>query len=110
MDAAPAKTSVTTTVGGGKLLTVDRFVPHVSTVPANLGRMVGLHLREKALASVVEGAGRNQPHVALFLHGGYSPSTVAYDLDYRDYSWMAQLARAGFDVFALTHTGYGASP
>lgn len=110
MDAAPAKTSVVTTAGGEKLLTVDRFVPHVSTVPANLGRTVGLHLREKALASVVDGAGRNKPHVVLFLHGGYSPSTVAYDLDYKDYSWMAQLARAGFDVFALTHTGYGASP
>jgi pimeloyl-ACP methyl ester carboxylesterase len=89
---------------------VDRFVPHVSTVPANLGRTVGLHLREKVLASVLDGAARVKPHVVLFLHGGYSPSTVAYDFDYRDYSWMAQLARSGFDVFALTHTGYGASP
>lgn len=110
MDAAPAKTGVTTTAGGEKLLTVDRFVPHVSTVPANVGRTVGLHLREKVLASVLDGAARVKPHVVLFLHGGYSPSTVAYDFDYRDYSWMAQLARSGFDVFALTHTGYGASP
>ena len=110
MDAAPAKTGVTTTAGGEQLLTVDRFVPHMSTVPANLGRTVGLHLREKALASVLDSAARVKPHVVLFLHGGYSPSTVAYDFDYRDYSWMAQLARSGFDVFALTHTGYGASP
>ena len=110
MDVAPARTSIATTESGEKLLTVDRFVPHVSTVPANLGRMVGLHLREKTLASTIDGAGRSEPHVVLFLHGGYSPSAVAYDLDYRDYSWMAQLARAGFDAFALTHTGYGASP
>ena len=106
MDVAPAKTTITTTASGEKLLTVDRFVPHVSTVPANLGRTVGLHVREKVLASAIEG----KPRVVLFLHGGYSPSVVAYDLEYRDYSWMAQLARAGFDVFALTHTGYGASP
>jgi len=110
MDVAPAKTTVTTTAGGERLLTMDRFVPHVSTVPANLGRTVGLHLREKVLASVADGAARSKPRVVLFLHGGYSPATVAYDLEYRDYSWMAQLARAGFDVFALTQTGYGASP
>ena len=110
MDVALAKMAVTVTASGEKLLTVDRFVPHVSTVPANLGRTVGLHLREKVLASVLDGAARIKPHVVLFLHGGYSPSTVAYDFDYKDYSWMAQLARAGFDVFALTHTGYGASP
>ena len=110
MDVAPAKTVVTTLAGGDRLLTIDRFVPHVSTVPANLGRTVGLHLREKVLASSLDNTGRAKPPVVLFLHGGYSPSVIAYDFDYRDYSWMAQLARAGYDVFALTHTGYGASP
>ena len=110
MDAAPARTSVTTTAGGDRLLTVDRFVPHVSTVPANLGRTVGLHLREKVLGSALEKGAHAKPPVVLFLHGGYSPSVIAYDFDYRDYSWMTQLARAGYDVFALTHTGYGASP
>lgn len=44
------------------------------------------------------------------VHGGFAPSVVAYDLQYRDYSFMAQLARAGFDVFALSHTGYAPSP
>lgn len=92
---------------GGNLLSIDRFVPHVSSVPANRGRLVGLHLREKVLSATLE---RGRPDVVLFVHGGYSPSVVAYDLDYRDYSWMAQLARAGFDAFAMTHTGYGASP
>src|SRR5258706_1941816 len=110
MDAAPAKTSVVTTAGGEKLLTVDRFVPHVSTVPANLGRTVGLHLREKVLASVVEGAARGKPRVVLFLHGGYSPSTVAYDLDYKDDSCISQLAHSGFVALPLTHTSYDACP
>lgn len=89
----------------------DRFVPHTSTVPANAGQPVALHLRERVLASVERGiaAGKRAP-VVLFVHGGFSPATVAYDLDYKDFSWMEQLARAGFDVFALTHTAYGYSP
>jgi len=33
----------------------------------------------------------------------------AFDLDYQDYSWMAYLAVAGFDVFALDLQGYGGS-
>lgn len=91
------------------IVTIDRFVPHVSTVPANLGQTVGLFVREKAPASV-QLAPSLKPQVVLFIHGGYSPSVVAYDLDYKDYSFMAALARAGFDAFAMTHTGYGASP
>ena len=95
---------------GQALLATDRFVPHVSTVHANLGRTVGLHLREKVLASVLDEKGAARAPLVLFIHGGYLPSTVAYDLEYRDYSWMEHLARAGFDVFAMTHTGYGNSP
>ena len=88
--------------------TMDRFVTHVSTVPANLGQTVGLHLREKVAPSV---AANSKPHVVLFVHGGFSPSNVAYDLDYKDdYSFMRVLARAGHDVFAMTHTAYGSSP
>lgn len=93
-------------VADESIVTVDRFVPHVSTVPANRGQTVGLFLREKQLAA----APKARRPVVLFVHGGYSPSVVAYDLEYRDFSLMAPLARAGFDVFALTHTGYGASP
>lgn len=106
----PALTCVTSLADGQKLLTMDRFVPHVSTVPANRGRAVGLHLREKVLASTLDRKRAASAPIVLFIHGGYSPSVVAYDLDYRDYSWMGQLARAGFDLFAMTHTGYGGSP
>ena len=107
---ANAPTRVTSLANGQKLITSDRFVPHVSTVPANRGRTVGLHLREKVLAETLEPNGGGRAPVVLFVHGGYSPAVVAYDLEYRDYSWMDQLARAGFDVFAMTHTGYGSSP
>jgi pimeloyl-ACP methyl ester carboxylesterase len=47
--------------------------------------------------------------VVLFVHGGYSPSTLAFDVPYRDYSWMEFLARAGYDVFGMDMTGYGRS-
>ena len=93
------------------VLSVDRFVPHVSTVPINKGQTVGLHLRERVLASVAHRASQGKPApVVLFLHGGFSPAPAAYDLQYKDYSWMEYLAKAGFDVFALAHTAYGFSP
>ena len=94
-----------------RVLSVDRFVPHVSTVPINKGQTVGLHLRERVLDSVAQKNSKGAPApVVLFLHGGFSPAPVAYDLDYKDFSWMAYLARAGFDTFALAHTAYGFSP
>ena len=92
------------------LITTDSFVAHVSTVPANQGRTVGLFLRERALASTLAAAPDRKPHVVLMVHGGFGPSIVAYDLQYRDYSFMAVLARAGFDVFTMSFTGYGPSP
>ena len=90
------------------IVTCDRFITHISTVPATRGQTVGLFVREKALESTLA-AGR-KPHVVLMVHGGFAPSTVAYDLQYRDYSFMAAMAQAGFDVFAMSHTGYGPSP
>ena len=90
-----------------QLVTQDRFVTHVSTVPATAGQTVGLFVRERALASTLEKA---QPPVVIMVHGGFATSVVAYDLQYKDYSFMSALARAGFDVFALSHTGYAPSP
>jgi pimeloyl-ACP methyl ester carboxylesterase len=94
------------------VLKVDHFVPHVSTVPANAGQRVGLYVRERVTAEVAQtaAAAPGSARVVLFVHGGFSPSPVAFDLDYKDYSWMAYLARAGFDVFAMVHTAYGSSP
>ena len=93
-----------------RIVTTDSFVSHVSTVHATLGQTVGLFVREKALASTLAAAATRRPHVVLMVHGGFGPSIVAYDLQYLDYSFMSALARAGFDVFTLSHTGYGPSP
>ncbi len=94
------------------VLTVNRFVPHTSTVPANAGQRVGISVREKLstdLAARIEGGARPDGRVVLFVHGGTVPSVPEYDLPYQDYSWMEYLAAAGFDTFAMDQTGYGLS-
>ena len=88
-------------------------MPHTSTVPVNAGQRVGLYLREKAAAEAIarfEAGAPPEGRVVLFVHGGSVPSVPDYDLDYQDYSWMGFLAAAGFDTFAMDHTGYGRSP
>ncbi len=85
------------TASGAEIATIDRLVSHLSTVPAIAGKPMDLFVREKVIASVVEASdGKARPgSVVLFVHGGYSPSTLAFDVPYRDYSWMEYLARAG---------------
>jgi len=87
------------------LRTTDHRVPHFSTVPANRGEPVQIFVREKVAA---DESPTPRP-VVLMVHGGISPSTLAFDVDHETYSWMAYLARAGFDVFAMDMTGYGRS-
>jgi len=85
------------------LITRDHFVPHVSTVPANAGQLVGIHVREKVRRGARGG------RVVLFVHGISVPSVPAFDLEHKTYSWMAYLARAGFRVYAMDLAGYGGS-
>jgi pimeloyl-ACP methyl ester carboxylesterase len=82
---------------------VDHMVPHVSTVPANKGERVQIYVREK-----FTGDPAGKP-VVLMVHGGFSPATLAFDVERESYSWMSYLANAGFDVFAMDMTGYGKS-
>jgi pimeloyl-ACP methyl ester carboxylesterase len=92
-----------------RLLTIDHYVRVTSTVPAIAGQPAQLYVRERVLAG---GALRNTSvgdRVVLFVHGAGTPSEVAFDVPYQDYSWMAFLARAGFDVFSVDMTGYGRS-
>ena len=96
-----------------RLVTTDRFVPHVSTVSANHGQRVGLYLREKVsarTAAAIDAGDSLDGRVVLFVHGNSVPSVPDFDLPYGNYSWMAYLAESGFDTFAMDQTGYGHSP
>ena len=93
------------------ILTIDRLVEHTSTVPAIRGEKVSLFVRERVAADMNErpSGAAFERKVVLMVHGGFSPSTLAFDVQYRDYSWMESLAREGFDVFTMDMTGYGRS-
>ena len=94
---------------GERLLTVDHYIRVKSTAPAIMGQDAEIYVREKVLAGTLSRGGTTQNRIALFVHGAGTPAEVAFDVPYRDYSWMAYLARAGFDVFAMDMTGYGRS-
>jgi pimeloyl-ACP methyl ester carboxylesterase len=94
-ETAPAGTRLQ----GGDVL--DHFVPHISTARANEGVRVSLFLRERRRAP--------SGPVVLLVHGRAAAALPSFDLQYLDYSWLAYLADAGFDAFALDHQGYGNS-
>jgi pimeloyl-ACP methyl ester carboxylesterase len=91
------------------LLTIDHYVRVKSTVPAIAGQDVPIYVRERVQAGSALRSVSNTDRVALFVHGAGTPAEVAFDVPQRDYSWMAYLANAGFDVFAMDTTGYGRS-
>jgi hypothetical protein len=92
-----------------RILAVDHLVPHVSTAPAVSGETVQLYVRERVLAADASTDPSPSGRVGLFVHGSTTPSEVGFDAQYQDYSWMAYLAQAGFDVFGLDLTGFGPS-
>src|SRR5271169_4175178 len=94
---------------GNRLLHLDHYVPVRSAVPAIAGQNTQIYVREVVEAATVLRGGPPQDRVALFIHGAGTPAEVSFDVPYQDYSWMAFLARAGFDVFAMDMTGYGRS-
>jgi pimeloyl-ACP methyl ester carboxylesterase len=94
---------------GARLLSVDHYVHAKSTAPAIMGQDAQIYVREKVLASTLARGAAPANRIALFVHGAGTPAEVAFDVPYKDYSWMAYLARAGFDVFAMDMTGYGRS-
>jgi pimeloyl-ACP methyl ester carboxylesterase len=98
------------TTGGDKVVTIDRLVRRTSDIPANAGQPLDLFVREKVSLAMLGADGRAPAgKVVLFVHGGYSPAVLAFDVAYRDYSWMGYLAEAGYDVFGMDMTGYGQS-
>jgi pimeloyl-ACP methyl ester carboxylesterase len=92
-------------LGPLNIQTTDYLVPHISTVPANAGKHVELFVREK-----VATGRRGKAPVVLMVHGATQSTVASFDPDFENYSWMAFLAGAGFDVFAMDQTGYGLSP
>lgn len=80
---------------------IDHVVPHISTEPANKGSRVSLFVRERR--------GTPSGPAVLLIHGRSAAAVPSFDLDFRDYSWMAYLADAGFDAFAVDLQGYGSS-
>lgn len=94
---------------GPEPLTVDHYVLRETALPAADGQHVALYLRERAQAGTLARGRDLEGRVVLFVHGAGTPAEVAFDVPFADYSWMAHLARAGFDVFAMDVTGYGRS-
>ena len=91
-----------------RLVRVDHTVRVKSTAPALAGQEAQLYVRE-VVRSDVHSGGRASAGVVLFVHGAGTPAAVTFDVPHKDYSWMAYLAQAGFDVFSMEMTGYGRS-
>ena len=88
----------------------DHYAPHVSTLAANSGQSVALHVHRKIATQQLVSARRETDRVVLFVHGATTPGTAAFGFEHKDYNWMAFLARNGFDVWAMDMSGYGSSP
>ena len=60
------------------ILTIDRLVSHVTTVPVIKGDQVNLFVRERVAEKLMkQGSGAPfQRKVVLMVHGGFSPSTL----------------------------------
>jgi pimeloyl-ACP methyl ester carboxylesterase len=105
----PSLAVVTAGDDSARLLTIDHFVKVRSTVPAIAGQTAQIYVRERVQAGVGLRGAVGGDRVVLFVHGAGTPAEVAFDVPYQDYSWMAFLAREGFDVFSMDTTGYGRS-
>ena len=90
----------------GQLLSIDHYVRVKSTAPAMAGQIAQIYVRERVVSRNIQ---RGSSGVVLFVHGAGTPAEVAFDVPYSDYSWMAYLANAGFDVFSMDMEGYGRS-
>jgi pimeloyl-ACP methyl ester carboxylesterase len=92
-----------------RILMIDHYVRVRSTVPAIAGRSTAIYVRERVRAGTALRGVFAADRVALFVHGAGTPAEVAFDVPYKDFSWMGYLAQAGLDVFSMDTTGYGRS-
>jgi pimeloyl-ACP methyl ester carboxylesterase len=105
----PAGAQPTAGEDSQQILTVDHYVPNQSIVPSINGQTVQVYVRERVKPATIQRGAPRDDRVVLFVHGAGTPAEVAFDVPYSDYSWMAYLAAAGFDVFSMDMTGYGRS-
>jgi pimeloyl-ACP methyl ester carboxylesterase len=91
-----------------KVLVAEHRVRVTSAVPAIAGQAPEIYVRERVRDDVTA-TGVAADRVVLFVHGAGTPAEVAFDVPHGDYSWMAYLANAGFDTFAMDTSGYGRS-
>jgi hypothetical protein len=66
------------------ILTIDHYVPHVSSIPAIAGETVQLYVRERAQTSTVLQRRATPGPVVLFIHGATLPSEADFDLAFGD--------------------------
>ncbi|MGC4082525.1 MAG: alpha/beta fold hydrolase [Vicinamibacterales bacterium] len=92
-----------------RLLTIDHYVRVSSKVASIAGQQSTIYVREKVRAGNALRGATPPDKVVVFIHGAGTPAEVAFDVPYQDYSWMAYLAEAGFDTFAMDVTGIGRS-
>ncbi|HUR36018.1 MAG TPA: alpha/beta fold hydrolase [Vicinamibacterales bacterium] len=92
-----------------KILTIDHHVRLTSKVPSIAGQQTTVYVREKVRAGNALRGATASDKVVVFIHGAGTPAEVAFDVPYKDYSWMEYLAEAGFDTFAMDVTGIGRS-
>ncbi|MFN8066121.1 MAG: alpha/beta fold hydrolase [Vicinamibacterales bacterium] len=91
------------------ILTIDHYVRVTSKVPSIAGQQSTVYVREKVRAGNALRGATPPDKVVVFIHGAGTPAEVAFDVPYKDYSWMSYLAEAGFDTFAMDVTGIGRS-
>lgn len=93
----------TAAFASAQLATTEHFIPVKSLAPGLAGQTAKLYLRE------IKRPDKPSRGAVLFIHGGGTPTTAAFDTSYKDYSWMAYLAQEGFAVYGLDLTGFGLS-
>jgi pimeloyl-ACP methyl ester carboxylesterase len=92
-----------------EVLSIDHYVSNISKAPAMLGEVAQIYVRERTQQSTGLRGENLAGRIVLFIHGAGTPAEVAFDVPYEGFSWMAYLAKAGYDTFAMDTTGYGRS-